>query len=105
MRISKSAAATPDPVRLLPASHPYNPFPEFRLKGNPVKKNLGRTDRTVRVILAVVIGLLALTGTLSGTTAIVLGVVSALLLLTSAISFCPVYFPLNISTRKQAENK
>lgn len=68
-------------------------------------KNLGTTDKTVRVILAVVIGLLILTGTVSGTTAIVLGVVAALLLITSAMSFCPVYFPLKISTRKQAESK
>lgn len=46
-----------------------------------------------------------ITGIVSGSTAIVLGAVAVLLLLTSAMTFCPVYFTLKISTRKQPEGK
>jgi hypothetical protein len=68
-----------------------------------MKKNVGVLDRGTRTILAMVLGVLIVTGTIAGTAAIVLGVVAVLLLLTSLISFCPLYFLVRISTRKSVE--
>jgi hypothetical protein len=67
-----------------------------------VKKNLSTADRTIRILAAMAIGLLIYAGTLAGTLAIVGGIVAAVLLLTGAVSFCPLYAALNLSTKKNA---
>jgi len=64
-------------------------------------KNMGTTDRTIRVIAAVVIGILLLNGTISGTLGIILGLFAIIFLATSAMSFCPLYAPFKFSTRKE----
>ena len=70
-----------------------------------MKKNMGIIDRLIRTLLAVVVIVLYLTGKITGITAIILGIFAVIFLLTSAISFCPLYLPLKISTRKkQGEN-
>ncbi|MFP3873654.1 MAG: DUF2892 domain-containing protein [Thiohalophilus sp.] len=61
--------------------------------------NMGTVDRTLRIIIAVIIAALYLTDVISGTLAIVLGVIALVFLLTSIIGFCPVYAPLKISTK------
>ncbi|HET6557696.1 MAG TPA: DUF2892 domain-containing protein [Prolixibacteraceae bacterium] len=66
-----------------------------------MKKNMGATDTGIRILAAVIIGILYFTNVISGTLAIVLLVVAGLLILTSLISFCPVYWPFGISTRTQ----
>jgi hypothetical protein len=63
-----------------------------------MKKNMGTIDRAIRVLLAIVIGILYLTGNISGTAAIILGILAMVFILTSAIGFCPLYMPFNIST-------
>jgi hypothetical protein len=63
-------------------------------------KNIGTIDRIIRIVIALSILGLFLAGMISGTVAIILGIVAAILLLTSFISFCPLYFPFKISTRK-----
>lgn len=63
-----------------------------------MKKNLGTADRAIRAVLGVVVLILVLTNTITGTVATILGIVAAALLITSAISFCPAYLPLKIST-------
>ena len=70
-----------------------------------MKKNMGTADRVIRLLAAVIIGILLITGQLSGTLATVLGIVAIVFLLTSAISFCPLYLPFNISTLKKQESK
>lgn len=65
-----------------------------------MKKNVGATDRMIRTTVAILIGILLITGTLSGVVATVLGIFAIIFLLTSAISFCPLYVPFKISTRK-----
>jgi hypothetical protein len=70
-----------------------------------MKKNMGTVDRSIRVLAAIVIGIFLLTGQISGTLGIVLGIVGVVFLLTSAISFCPLYTPFKISTRKQGTTK
>ena len=66
-----------------------------------MKKNMGTTDRVTRTVVAVVIGLLYFTGTISGTLAVVLSIVAIAFLLTSAVGFCPSYLPFGISTKKK----
>ena len=65
-------------------------------------KNMGTLDRVIRVVLAIVVALLYFTGFLSGVVAIILGIVAVMFVLTSVISFCPLYVPLKLSTKKKA---
>jgi hypothetical protein len=67
-----------------------------------MKKNMGTLDRIIRVILAAVVGVLYLTGAISGTAALILGALAVVFLATSAVSSCPLYLPFNISTRPKA---
>lgn len=66
-----------------------------------MKANMGTIDRTIRILLALAVGLLYYFGYISVTVAIVLGVIAVIFLLTGIVSFCPLYVPLGISTRKQ----
>ena len=68
-------------------------------------KNVGNTDRIVRSVAAVIMLFLILTGAVEGTLAVVLGIVALALLLTSAISFCPAYLALKLSTIKGQKPK
>lgn len=63
-----------------------------------MKKNMGATDRTIRVLVAVVLSVLYYTQIISGTIGIALLVVAGIFVLTSVVSFCPLYAPLGIST-------
>ena len=62
---------------------------------------MGITDRLIRTILALVVIVLFITKQISGIAAIVLGIFAIIFLLTSTISFCPLYLPFKISTRKK----
>lgn len=66
-----------------------------------MKKNMGTIDRVLRVTVALVIGILYLTGQISGLAAVVLGVIAVIFVLTSLVSTCPLYVPLGITTRKE----
>lgn len=66
-----------------------------------MNKNMGSADRTIRVLVALVIGALWFTDVITGTVGTVLAVLAVVFLLTSAISTCPLYLPLGISTRKE----
>lgn len=66
-----------------------------------MKKNMGPTDRIIRIALAAIIAVLYITNTISGTLALVLGVFAIIFLITSFISFCPLYLLFNISTLKK----
>jgi len=70
-----------------------------------MKKNMGVLDRTIRVIVAVVIAALYFTGQISGTLAIVLGIIAVIFLLTSLVGTCPAYLPFGLSTCKVSESK
>ncbi len=63
-----------------------------------MKKNMGTIDRVIRILLAIVVAILYLTGNISGTAAIILGILAVVFILTSVIGFCPLYVPLHIST-------
>ena len=65
-----------------------------------MKPNMGTADRVVRAVIALGIAALYFTGTISGTVGIALLVVGVVFLATSAVSTCPAYMPLGLSTRK-----
>ena len=66
-----------------------------------MKPNMGTWDRGVRILLAVAVVTLYLTNFISGTLAIILLFFAAIFMITSFISFCPLYLPFRISTRKK----
>jgi hypothetical protein len=66
-----------------------------------MKKNMGTVDRTIRIVLALVVAVLYFTGRISGTLAIVLGIFAIAFLLTSLVGSCPAYLPFRLSTRKK----
>ena len=70
-----------------------------------MKKNVGTTDKIIRLLLAAVVGGLYFAGVISGVTATILGVFALVFILTSFIGFCPLYLPFGISTRKQNQDK
>jgi len=69
-----------------------------------MKKNMGAIDRGLRLVAALIIGGLILTGSLTGTPAVALGILAVIFVLTSLIGFCPLYVPLGLSTRKKGGN-
>ena len=62
---------------------------------------MGSTDKAIRFLIAISIGLLYFTNTISGTIAIVLGVLALVFILTSFVSFCPLYTLFGINTNKE----
>lgn len=62
---------------------------------------MGSTDKIIRIAIAILIAILYFTNTISGTLAVVLGAFAVIFILTSFISFCPLYAPFGISTRKK----
>lgn len=69
-----------------------------------MKKNMGSTDKMIRILVAILIAILYFTNIISGTLALVLGVFAIIFALTSFISFCPLYLPFGINTAKKNEN-
>lgn len=63
-----------------------------------MKKNMGSTDKTIRLILAAVFAALFFTGTVSGILGYVLLSLGAIFVLTSLVSFCPIYALVGLST-------
>jgi hypothetical protein len=66
-----------------------------------MKKNLGSVDRSIRILIALAIVVLAFTKIVTGILAIVLLVVAAVFLLTSLLGVCPLYMLLGLSTSKK----
>ena len=64
---------------------------------------MGAVDKIIRIVLAVIVAVLYFAHVISGTLAIVLLVIAGIFILTSLISFCPLYWPFNISTNKKKE--
>ncbi len=62
---------------------------------------MGTTDKVIRILIALLIGILYYTEIINGTTALILGIFAVIFVITSLISFCPPYLPLGISTFKK----
>ncbi|MFS4482155.1 DUF2892 domain-containing protein [Hyunsoonleella sp. 2307UL5-6] len=63
-----------------------------------MKKNMGNTDKIVRILIAVIVGILYFTNVISGTLGIVLLALSVIFVVTSLISFCPIYSIFGLNT-------
>ncbi|NQU03721.1 MAG: DUF2892 domain-containing protein [Syntrophaceae bacterium] len=66
-----------------------------------MKKNMGTLDRTIRIVLALVVVVLYFMGKISGVAAIILGIFALIFIVTSFIGYCPLYAPLKLSTIKR----
>ncbi|WAT16693.1 DUF2892 domain-containing protein [Aurantiacibacter sp. MUD11] len=63
-----------------------------------MSNNMGSLDRILRIVVAVVLIVFAVTGTITGTWVWVAYGVAAVFILTSLVGFCPAYLPLGINT-------
>ena len=63
-----------------------------------MKNNMGKIDRTLRVVVAIILGYLALSGKVEGLMYNISLALGVIFLLTSAIGFCPLYVPLGMNT-------
>jgi hypothetical protein len=66
-----------------------------------MKKNMGTIDITLRLIIAAVVIALYFTQFITGTVGIILLVLAGVFILTSLLSFCPLYLPFGLNTRKK----
>jgi hypothetical protein len=66
-----------------------------------VQKNMGNTDRIIRVLLALAIVGLYFAGMLPMGWAIGLFAIAGIFVATSFISFCPLYLPFGLSTLRK----
>jgi len=66
-----------------------------------MKKNMGSTDKIIRLIVAIILATLSYMGVVTGTVGIVFYAVAIVFALTSMIGFCPLYVPFGISTCKK----
>jgi Protein of unknown function (DUF2892) len=63
-----------------------------------MKKNMGYTDRTVRMLVAALIAVLYFTNTVTGTFGYILLAVGVIFLITSFTGSCPLYSVFGINT-------
>jgi hypothetical protein len=66
-----------------------------------MRPNLHPLDRLIRLIIAAVIAVLYFAEVIAGIPAVILGIVAIILSATAIINFCPLYYLLGISTKKQ----
>lgn len=59
---------------------------------------MGSTDKTIRLIIALVIAVFYFTNVITGTIAIVALIFALIFVVTSFFSFCPLYYPFGISS-------
>lgn len=68
-----------------------------------MKQNMGKTDRVLRTVLAVIVLVLYFSDQLTSLAAIILGIFALVFLVTSVLGFCPLYVLLGISSKKQTD--
>ncbi len=64
-------------------------------------KNMGKADKIIRLLIAVVLTVLFLNHVITGVFGIVLVILAAVFVLTSFIGTCPLYLPFKINTNKK----
>ncbi|GAO29645.1 YgaP family membrane protein [Geofilum rubicundum] len=63
-----------------------------------MKKNVGMTDRAVRIVIAAILVILYFSGVVTGTAGMTLLIVAAILLITGLFRICGLYALLGINT-------
>lgn len=66
-----------------------------------MKVNIHSIDRVIRILVAILFAVLYFTGIITGTIGLVLLILGVVFMLTAVINFCPIYWALGISTRKE----
>jgi hypothetical protein len=66
-----------------------------------MNKNVGQTDRYVRMALAALLIALVLFGVVSGLLAVIASVVALVLIGTATVKVCPLYMVLGVKTDKE----
>lgn len=68
-----------------------------------MKKNVGNTDKVIRIVLGLLFGILYFTNSVTGTLGIIFLVFGFVFIITSLIGFCPIYplFGINTCPNKQ----
>ena len=68
-----------------------------------MKMNIGSFDKTLRIVLALVLLVVALSGIITVTKVlqIVLVVLAAIFLITALVGVCPLYLPFGIKTNRK----
>ena len=61
-------------------------------------KNIGKTDKIVRVLIAVLFTVLFLNQLVTGVMGVILVILAGVFLLTSIVGTCPLYLPFKINT-------
>ncbi|HEY0654396.1 MAG TPA: DUF2892 domain-containing protein [Chryseosolibacter sp.] len=70
-----------------------------------MKTNMGKIDRFVRIVLAVLITILYSANILTGALGVILLIVAFAFVATSFIGFCPLYTPFGLSTIRKKTTK
>jgi hypothetical protein len=70
-----------------------------------MKKNMGKVDRIIRIVVSIIFATLYFTGIVTGTWGIILLLLGGVFLLTSFINWCPLYQAFGIGTKKVIEQK
>ena len=65
-----------------------------------MKRNMGNTDKIIRLIVAAILAFLVYNGNVTGTLSIVLLVVAIVFALTSLLNYCPLYSIVKVNTHK-----
>jgi hypothetical protein len=65
-----------------------------------MKKNVGKTDKLIRLLVALAAIVLYYLEVVQGTTGYIVLGVGAIMLFTSIFSVCPLYMPFKINTNK-----
>lgn len=70
-----------------------------------MKKNVGNTDKLIRLLAAAVFVILFATNVVSGTLGIILLVLAGVFALTSLVGFCPIYAAVGLNTCPTGDKK
>ena len=67
-------------------------------KSIDMKKNMGTFDKSIRLLIAIILVVLYFTNVISGTLGIIALIIAGVFILTSLLSFCPLYTVLGFNT-------
>ncbi|HOW30050.1 MAG TPA: DUF2892 domain-containing protein [Bacteroidales bacterium] len=70
-----------------------------------MKANVGKTDKLIRLLLALAGLILYIFNVVQGTFGIIVLIIAAILIITSIVNFCPLYAVLGIKTCKSQESR
>lgn len=68
-----------------------------------MNKNIGTIDKTIRIIAAVIISMVYMSGKMPATFGFILLAIGGILLLTAIVDFCPIYKLLKFKGTKKPQ--